>query len=258
MSSYDRWARYYDLIYEGLNYEAHCDILRSMFRKLGVPDDGRVLDLGCGTGGHSIPLARGGYRVTGVDHSRAMVEMASEKAGDVSADFLCQDMRRLHVPGGYDAAICMFGGFGHMTKTADMQGSLQGVSTALHPRGPFIFECWNVGGVKPEHSAREEVEREDLKIVRLARSRFDSASRILEIAFQFTVQRSGRAVEEFLVEFAMRAYETDEIHGLLANADFEVECSYDGDALYGPDVSKASLHPARESSFRVLCVALKR
>ena len=43
----------------------------------------RILDLGCGTGGHALVLARRGYRITGVDRSASMLEIARRKAKEV-------------------------------------------------------------------------------------------------------------------------------------------------------------------------------
>ncbi|MFQ5910398.1 MAG: class I SAM-dependent DNA methyltransferase [Thermoplasmata archaeon] len=259
MGAYDRWACYYDLIYgDEMDYEAQCSALRSIFRDSGVPHGGRVLDLGCGTGGHAIPLARMAYQVTGIDNSRPVVEIAAKKAGSLPARFLHQDMRDLHLPGGFDAAICMFGGFGHITEIADVRRALRGISSQLISGGPFIFEYWSLGGVKPEHTSTEEVEREGRKVIRHARSSFNPATSILDIAFRFKVKRGDQVPEEFHVESPIRIYETGEMESLLADADFEVKTNYDGDGLYKKDVVTRLLRPMRENTFRVLCVALKR
>ncbi|TET90145.1 MAG: class I SAM-dependent methyltransferase [Methanomassiliicoccales archaeon] len=114
MQDYDKWARYYDLMYEGeLDYDAECNLLKELFQKYGVPEGGRVLDLGCGTGSHAIRLAKMGYQVTGTDISKDMLDIAIEKAGTLPVEFLLQDMRNIDLPDQYDAVICMFGGFGH-------------------------------------------------------------------------------------------------------------------------------------------------
>jgi SAM-dependent methyltransferase len=58
---------------------------------------GRVLDLGCGTGTHSIYLAQHGLAVVGVDFSTKAIEMARNKARQVGADvdFQIGDVTRL-------------------------------------------------------------------------------------------------------------------------------------------------------------------
>ena len=55
--------------------------LAELFGRFGVPPEGRVLDVACGIGRHAIPMARRGYRVTGIDLSPPYVEMARRRAG---------------------------------------------------------------------------------------------------------------------------------------------------------------------------------
>jgi SAM-dependent methyltransferase len=257
MSGYDSWARYYDLIYgRWMDYDSQCAYLRALFEELGVPEDGRVLDLGCGTGGHAIPLARMGYHVTGADSSEPMVAIAREKAADLPVEFLHQDMRELSLAGRFDAAICMFGGFGHITVTADVRRALRGIHSRLKRDSPFIFEHWLIGGTKSEHKASEEVERDGLRVVRHAHSVFDSLRNTLHIAFRFNVYENGELVDDIHSESPMRIYEPGEMEELLARAGFEPERALDSEGLYKKDVVATLLSPVKHDTFRVLCVAL--
>jgi SAM-dependent methyltransferase len=57
-----------------------------LLSRLMAPPPGRVADLGCGTGSLSVLLAAGGYQVTGLDLSSAMVERARAKASHAAVD----------------------------------------------------------------------------------------------------------------------------------------------------------------------------
>ena len=48
-----------------------------------LPDGGRVLDAGCGTGRVAIELARRGYDVVGVDSDASMLDVARRKAPEL-------------------------------------------------------------------------------------------------------------------------------------------------------------------------------
>jgi len=71
-------AKYYDKIW-GLadRYKAEAKFLNQMLKEHGAHG---ILDLGCGTGGHCIELAKLGYDVVGLDVSELMIEKASEKS----------------------------------------------------------------------------------------------------------------------------------------------------------------------------------
>lgn len=68
---------------------------------------GRVLDVGCGTGEHTILLAGSGYDVLGVDGAPTAVEQARRNAAEhgVDARFEVADALDLHDVPGYDTII---------------------------------------------------------------------------------------------------------------------------------------------------------
>ena len=69
----------------------------------------RLLDVGCGTGRHSVPLAALGLQVTGVDLSAQMLAGARERARreGVEVELLEADARSLPPMAPFDAAICL-------------------------------------------------------------------------------------------------------------------------------------------------------
>jgi ubiquinone/menaquinone biosynthesis C-methylase UbiE len=76
---------------------------------LGLEPGDHVLDVGCGTGRHSVPLAALGMQVTGVDLAPAMLAAARERAdtAGVEVELLVADARELPDLGPVDAAICL-------------------------------------------------------------------------------------------------------------------------------------------------------
>ena len=58
----------------------------AFFRSLAEQTGGPVLELGCGTGRVTIPLAEGGFDVTGIDRSAAMLARARHKAESLTPE----------------------------------------------------------------------------------------------------------------------------------------------------------------------------
>jgi ubiquinone/menaquinone biosynthesis C-methylase UbiE len=76
------YADCYDAFYQKKDYEAECDLIERLFKTYASAQIKTVLDLGCGTGNHTISLARRGFEVIGVDRSESMLAQARKKAAE--------------------------------------------------------------------------------------------------------------------------------------------------------------------------------
>jgi 2-polyprenyl-3-methyl-5-hydroxy-6-metoxy-1,4-benzoquinol methylase len=56
-----------------------CDFIEN---EIAFDKNFKILDIGCGTGRHSIELTKRGYRVTGIDLSDSQLQRAREKAAE--------------------------------------------------------------------------------------------------------------------------------------------------------------------------------
>jgi len=104
-----------------------------------------VLDLCCGPGRHSVPLAQRGCRVTGVDRSPYLLSRARLRADEAQADveWIECDMRHFRRPGSFDLALSMFTSFGYFDDDAENRAVLRNVCDSLRPGGIFVID---VGG----------------------------------------------------------------------------------------------------------------
>lgn len=103
-----------------------------------------VLDIGCGTGRHSVALARLGMQVTGLDLSPQLLEQArttAESCG-VQVTWCQRDMRDLDDLGPFDACISMYTAFGFFGDTEDQEVLYQ-AAAALRPGGALLLDLTN-------------------------------------------------------------------------------------------------------------------
>jgi len=91
-----------------------------------------ILDVGCGTGRHSLELARRGYRVTGLDLSESMLAKARSRASKEKLDveFIRGDARLFSFPEAFDVVIMLCEGAFSLMETDEMNFS-NGVSISL-------------------------------------------------------------------------------------------------------------------------------
>jgi 2-polyprenyl-3-methyl-5-hydroxy-6-metoxy-1,4-benzoquinol methylase len=106
----------------------------------------KILDVGCGTGRHSIELTKRGYKVTGIDLSLSQLAKAKEKAyeNNLNIDFQNLDARNLPFAGDYDIAIMLCEGGFPLMETDEMNFEiLKSVTKSLKKNGKFIFTTLN-------------------------------------------------------------------------------------------------------------------
>lgn len=117
----------------------------------------KVLDVGCGTGRHSIELTKRGYSVTGIDLSETQLKKAREKAenNNLKIDFRQQDARKLTFENEFDIAIMLCEGGFPLMETDEMNFEiLKSVTKSLNKQGKFLFTTLN--GLFPLYHSVEE------------------------------------------------------------------------------------------------------
>ena len=120
-----------------------CDFIE---KELNFMRDLRIIDIGCGTGRHSIELTKRGYSVTGIDLSESLLEKAREKAKQdgLKIEFLRHDARNLPFENQFDVAIMMCEGGFPLMETDEMNFDiLKNVSKSLKDKSKFIFTTLN-------------------------------------------------------------------------------------------------------------------
>ncbi|MFH0930403.1 MAG: class I SAM-dependent methyltransferase [Candidatus Zixiibacteriota bacterium] len=111
---------------------------------LNLPPGSKILDLACGFGRHTIPLAKKGYDMTGLDYTEKFIRMAEEKAQkeNLQIEFLVGDMRKIPFENHFAGVISYFTSFGFFSDEENFE-VLKGVSKALKREGKFLLEIMN-------------------------------------------------------------------------------------------------------------------
>ncbi|RPI59458.1 MAG: class I SAM-dependent methyltransferase, partial [Ignavibacteriales bacterium] len=105
-----------------------------------------ILDVGCGTGRHSIELTKRGYTVIGIDFSESQLASAREKAAkeNLKIDFQKHDARNLPFENEFDAAIMLCEGGFPLMETDEMNFEiLKNVTKSLKEKSKFVFTTLN-------------------------------------------------------------------------------------------------------------------
>ena len=192
------YAESYDALYGDKDYAAECDLIERLFatREGGVDS---VLDLGCGTGNHAIPLAARGYRVTGVDRSQDMIAAAVAKPGDAVA-FHTGDIRDVDLDRRFDAVLMMFAVLGYQTTNLDVLAALATARRHLEAGGLLIFDVWYGPAVLHQRPSRrvKETAAGGPRFVRTATGELDLARNLCTVRYRIRASSAAPRQSDFV------------------------------------------------------------
>jgi SAM-dependent methyltransferase len=151
-----KFAQYYDIIYGKKDYSQEVNLVQwfiDVHDKLGARPKITVVDVGCGTGTHSVILAKNTkYDITGVEPSRDMIIQAWAKLSPSATNcrFCWSYLPAARValpsslrPTTFDAALSMFFVLNQMETEDQLDQFGKDLFDAVNPGGLLIFDCWN-------------------------------------------------------------------------------------------------------------------
>lgn len=150
MSWFKKWFsdKHYLELYQHRDEEDARWIINLLQRSISVNTKSKVLDIACGSGRHSIELARRGFDVTGFDLSEFLIKEArknlkNSREKDMKIKFLIKDMRDFNFKGKFDIAVNIFTSFGYFEDDNENEQVIRNVSDSLKKGGYFIFDFLN-------------------------------------------------------------------------------------------------------------------
>jgi len=196
--------------------------------KYGTP----VLELACGTGRITIPIAEKGFRVTGLDASEAMLSRAKSKAAakGMHVDWVRADCRAFELHKHFAFIFFPFNSISHIHDLESLEACFTCVSEHLADNGRFVIDVFNprldilIRDPTRRYPIAEYPDPDGRGIVVIRESNvYDTASQINRIRWYYNI---GEGIEEFVVENNMRILYPQELDALLLYNGFTIEAKY--------------------------------
>ena len=240
---WDDYAAFYD--WENAQTVQRRDV--AFWQRLAAAADGAVLELGCGTGRITVPVARSGIRVTGIDRSLPMLERASRKLRRAAltgqALLVRGDIR--HLPfrrGRFPLVMAPYGILQSLTREADLAATLSSVARVMPKGGRFGIDLVPDLPRWSEYSARKTMSGKMGRgtAVSLVESVTQDRARRLTIFDQryVTVREGVRRQHRFSLTF--RTLSIKQMTGRLEKAGFRIDAVL-GDYRGGPWDARADV-----------------
>ena len=219
MNSYNDFAYVYDtLMKRDVDYEKWADYIENLFDICGVNPE-LVCDVACGTGNITIPMAKRGYDMTGVDISESMLNVAREKAEGLDILFLNQSMTKIDLYGTMGAFLCMIDGINYVLSPKSLLQFFTKIKSCFMDEGaPFIFD------VSSEYKLKNIIGnntfiKSDKNIFYTWQNRYIESKKLSDMFLTFFV-REGGMYRRFEERHIQRAWSVEELTYLLKKAGF--------------------------------------
>ncbi len=209
---------------------------------------GPVLELACGTGRLTIPLAAAGVDVTGLDLAGPMLARARAKAAaaGVKPRFVKGDARSFSL-GRFKLIFIAFNSMQHLAAREDIEGLFSSVARNLAPGGRFILDVFNPD---PRCLVRDPDEELPVayydapsgggKVLVNERYSYDRAAQVSRLTWTYRSEKTGRSEKKRL---NLRCFFPEELLALAHYNGFDLLARY-GDFRrrpFGPDSPKQVL-----------------
>lgn len=231
---WDEYAAFYD--WENARTQGRSDV--PFWRRLAARVEGRVLELGCGTGRILLPLARAGVRIVGIDRSEAMLRGQIPKARKIHrlTPLVRGDIRQLPFRRrSFQMVLAPYGMLQSLTRDRDLASTLESAARVLRTGGLLGIDLVPDLPHWPEYRDRVTLRGRDRRgaAISLRESVTQDRRRRLTIFDQEYTRRVGRQVERRRFSLTFRTLSVPEIANRLEKAGFTVESAL-GDYRGGP------------------------
>jgi len=218
-----------DLIYDADIYDGmNTSMTDLQFYKRWMPKnkDARILELCCGTGRLTLPIAKDGYDISGVDYTSSMLEQAKLKACEsgLSVEFIEADIRTLDLQEKYDLIFIPFNSIHHLYTNEDLFKAFNVVKKHLKEEGLFLLDCFNpniqfiVESEKELKEIAEYTTSDGKKVLIKQAMRYENNSQINRIEWHYFINGEFHSIENL----DMRMFFPQELDSYLERAGFTV------------------------------------
>ena len=227
--NFKNYAEYYDLLYKDKDYKAETNYVEDLLNKYSANKIETILDLGCGTGKHDNLFAKKAYKVTGVDLSEEMINIANENRYE-NTDFLKGDVRNINLNEKFDAIVSLFHVASYQTSNKDFENYLKTAFKHLKENGLFIFDFWYGPAVLTDRPVVrvKRLENDKIKITRISEPDFHPNKNIVDVNFEIQIKNKQKNETKKIIEIHnMRYWFMPEIELISQNSGFSVIKSFE-------------------------------
>lgn len=186
-----------------------------------LPSAQAILDIACGTGNLTIPLAKLGYRMTGLDSAPEMLALARHKTSEakLTIEYLHQDMTELYPIAQFEAVTSFYIAISFLNSLEELEKAFSQVYNSLKPEGLFMFDQFTPAKMQRLYLGVDGGELDNFYVV--TQGKCDEARHLENKLTYFFKEADGSYRREDEVEH-LRIHQFEELEELLTKVGFKL------------------------------------
>ena len=242
MSAYGAFASLYDQLMDDFDYPAWAKYYLELISRAGGKPK-LLCDCACGTGSLTVQFAARGLRVTGVDLSGEMLEIAAEKVrkSGVQAMFVRQDMSKLTLPRPVDALVCGCDGVNYLLTDDSVMSFFRSAHVAIKPGGILAFDissAYKLEKVLGNGFFGEE--RDD--VAYLWSNKWNAEKQTVQMDLTFFSREDSGLYRRFTENHVQRAHHPEQLSRMLSDCGFKNISIYGDRTFDAPKADELRIH----------------
>ncbi|MCH7922801.1 MAG: class I SAM-dependent methyltransferase [Nitrospinae bacterium] len=211
---YTSLAKYYDNIYHYIDYKKQVVHLIELIKNFKKSSNNKILDVACGTGTHADLLQKAGFKVTGLDISKEMLELAKKKNSNIK--FLQEDMKDYKIDKKFGTIICFFNSILYCKNRKELKDALTNFFSHLEEGGILIFDAVDKSIGKNSRKEHYEYKDDSLNIIFEPQWLYNQDEDTLNIDIDFKI--NGKKSHD---HHTMGAFSFDELKTIIKESGFK-------------------------------------
>ena len=211
---------YYHILYKDRDYSEAQGFMDSLSNYLNLPDNGKILDLACGKGRHSVYLNKLGYDVTGVDLSEQSINYAKQYEND-TLKFKVHDMSK-PLNDKFDAVFNLFTSFGYFDDESCNLNTIKAIKSELNEFGIGVIDFMNTNYVTSNLVAQDVKSVDGIDFYQKRRA--ENGFIMKDISFEIDGEKFNfqECVRAFILEDFENLFEKAGVHLLDVFGDYNL------------------------------------
>ncbi|MCH9621706.1 MAG: hypothetical protein S4CHLAM20_11320 [Chlamydiia bacterium] len=188
---------------------------------------GSILEPMCGSGRFLIPLAKEGFKITGFDSSKSMLDLCLHKSQreNLTCGLYEKNFETFESDELYDLIFIPSGSFGLLTSENEINKALESLHQLLTPAGKLILEIETIyeQTTSPDIWQNKWLKKDDGSILSLNHvSNFNKTTSLETTLCRYELWQNNKIIKTEVEEFVRKLYQPTELDNLLDKHGFKV------------------------------------